>query len=247
MNVRPFLKRLVSAIFPSLCVNCRRRIEDGALCDNCKKSIETRNGFLCPKCGRRLPAQAGLLETANACHEKARFVLAAAASYENPPVRELIHALKYQGIKTTLEPLTKIIDEYVEKTFGNSELSAGGGEIRNFVIIPVPLHRAKERKRGFNQAALIAKILGKNLGIQIQENNLSRKRKTDSQTKTKNYKEREKNVAGCFRVGNPGLVGGKNIILVDDVFTSGATMKEAVRVLKSAGAKKIIGFVVAKA
>jgi len=236
MNGRSLLKRLISVIFPPLCVNCRRRIEDGALCGNCENLIEIRSGFACPECGRRLP------EAGNVCHEKAKFILAAAAPYENPAVRELICALKYQRIKTVLEPISKITSKYIEKTIGNPKFETG-----NFVLISIPLHPEKERERGFNQAVLIARIVNDKLGIGVQENNLIRVRRTSSQTRTKSYEEREKNVAGCFEVKNPELVAGKNVILVDDVFTSGATMKEAVRVLKNAGARKIIGFVVAKA
>ena len=242
MNGRSFLKRLISVIFPPLCVNCRRRMEDGALCGNCENLIEIRSGFACPECGRRLP------EAGNVCHEKAKFILAAAAPYENPAVRELICALKYQRMKTVLEPISKITSRYIEKTIGNPKFETG-----NFVLISIPLHPEKERERGFNQAVLIARIVNDKLGIGVQENNLIRVRRTSSQTKTKSYEEREKNVKDIkidFRVNeikNPELVAGKNVILVDDVFTSGATMKEAVRVLKNAGARKIIGFVVAKA
>ncbi|MFH0712846.1 MAG: ComF family protein [Candidatus Jorgensenbacteria bacterium] len=247
MDSRLFLKRLVSVIFPPLCVSCRKRIEEGALCGDCERSIEIRSGFTCPECGRRIPACAGgptrtnPLEIGNPCHEKAKFVLAAATFYEISAVRELIHALKYQRIKTALRPISEIVGKYVEKTIGDSKSG-----IQNFIIVPVPLYLKKERERGFNQATLIAGLLNKNLGIDILENNLVRKRKTNSQTKTKNYEEREKNVADCFEVKCPELIAGKNVILVDDVFTSGATMREAVRVLKNAGARKIIGFVVAK-
>lgn len=235
MNYHSFLKQLFLVLFPPLCVGCRRRIASGALCSSCEALIEIRSGFVCPKCGRRLP------EIGNTCHKETKFVLAAASFYENPVVKELVHALKYQRIRTALEPLSKIVKSYLKKVIKTKEIQNS-----IFIIIPVPLHAKKERERGFNQAALIARIVSDELKIKIHEDNLIRTKKTNPQIKTKNYKEREKNVAGCFGIKNPALIAGRNIILVDDVFTSGATMKEAVRVLKKSGARKIIGFVMVK-
>jgi competence protein ComFC len=230
------MSKILKILFPPLCVGCKKRIEDGIICRPCRETIEVKNGFTCPMCERRLP------EAKNACHPEAKFVLAAAASYQNEAVRELIHALKYQSVKTALEPLTEIINTYSQKVSGPLSLV-----ISNCVIVPVPLHPKKERERGFNQAELITRIMNNELGITVQENNLVRTKKTKSQIEVKGYEEREKNIAGCFAIKNPEFIAGRNIILVDDVFTSGATMREAVRVLKEAGARKIIGFVVAKA
>ncbi|MBI4034264.1 MAG: ComF family protein [Candidatus Brennerbacteria bacterium] len=230
-------REMLNVLFPPLCVACRRKILGSAVCADCENSIELRSGFSCPECGRRLPE-------ATRCHGK--FILAAAASYQNEAVRELVHVLKYQNVKSALLPLAGIINEYLKKLSAGGG-SAIGGKIQNFIIVPVPLYPKRERERGFNQAELIAGILNGKLGIAIQNDNLMRVRNTESQIKTKSYGEREKNVAGGFKVRRPMAVAGKNVILVDDVFTSGATMREAVRVLKEAGAKKIIGFVVAKA
>jgi len=239
----------LNVVFPPACLVCGRRGEN-ALCRECSLKIELHNSFFCPECNRRLPA-AELLKTKNLCHPETKFILAAAAPYENKVVRELIHALKYNRAKTALKPLGEIINKYLEKVMRNSELSARsgstlGGEIRNFIIVPLPLHPRKEKERGFNQAELIAGIMNKELGIMVRKNNLIRTKETKSQTETKDYEERQKNVSGAFALVSPEKVAGQNIILVDDVFTSGATMGEAVKVLKAAGARKIIGFVIAK-
>ena len=106
---------------------------------------------------------------------------------------------------------------------------------------------AKERKRGFNQAKLIAEKASVFLNIPIFNNILVKIRDTKTQTEMENYREREKNVTGCFAVSNPKLITDKKLILVDDVFTSGATTNEAVRTLRAAGAVKIIALVIAKA
>lgn len=245
----------LNVIFPAVCVGCGSRGRQ-PICERCFAEIDVNNSFFCPKCSRRLP------EAENFCHPEAKFFLAAAASYGNKPVRELIHALKYNRAKTALQPLGEIINQYSKKVFENqstqADLSArpspqcveGSGsklKIENFTIVPLPLHKHKERNRGFNQAELIAGIMNNELGITVQNNNLVRVKRTESQTKMKDIEEREANVSGAFSLERPEEIAGQNIILVDDVFTSGATMKEAVRVLKQAGARKIIGFVIAKA
>lgn len=242
MEPREIFKNFLSAVFPSLCVGCKKRIENGIICRPCREKIDIKNGFACPACNRRLP------EPRNTCHPQTKFVLAAAASYDNPAVRELIHVLKYQNMKNALLPLTDIVSAYLKKIAYCLPLTT-----HDSIIIPLPLHRRKESDRGFNQAELIAEALFRVLhehvvpSPEIETNNLTRFKKTKSQTETKNYEERARNMSGAFSLKKPERVVGKNIILVDDVSTSGATMREAVKVLKDAGARKIIGFVIAKA
>lgn len=152
--------------------------------------------------------------------------------------------LKYKRIKTALNPLTEIMGSYLEKVISNLSLV-----ISNSVIVPIPLHSKKERERGFNQAVLIAGVLHECLDVgcpKVEIGVLTKTKNTKSQTDLKNYEERTRNIEGCFALKYPEKISGKNILLVDDVFTSGATMKEAVKVLKRAGARKIIGFVIAK-
>ncbi|MCP6720196.1 MAG: ComF family protein [Patescibacteria group bacterium] len=245
MDLRNALKGLLNVIFPPLCLGCKKHTKETFLCRRCQEKIEINNAFYCPRCNRRLPAgREGFLKSKNTCHPEMKFILAAATSYQNEVIRELIHMLKYKRIKTALEPLTEIMGSYLEKVISNLLLV-----ISNSVIIPIPLHAKKERRRGFNQATLIADILHQYLEAKfpVERANLVKIKSTSSQTDLKDYEERTRNVERCFALNYPEKIKGKNILLVDDVFTSGATMKEAVRVLKLAGAKKIIGFVIAKA
>jgi len=119
-------------------------------------------------------------------------------------------------------------------------------KIENFIILPVPLHPKKERKRGFNQSKLISEAVAKNFDLEMSDC-LKRIKNNKPQASLKDNEARIKNMAGCFRIKNSELVKNKNILLVDDVFTSGATINEAVRILKESGAKKIIVLVIAKA
>jgi ComF family protein len=232
MIFKALYRQIINIIFPPLCLSCQTNLPqeriDLAICRACENEIEILSGFYCPECKRRLP------EAKKFCHPETKFILAACADYQNKVVQELIHVLKYQKLKSALAPLARIIKPYAASTLKNPA---------DFVFVPIPLHPARERERGFNQAKLIAGLLSP----QIHSNNLVRIKNTKSQVEMKNYNDREKNIAGSFCLKNPELIKGKSIVLVDDVFTSGATMKEAARVLKSAGAKTIIGFVVAKA
>ncbi len=248
MNFRKIAAGFLNIILPPLCLICKKRTAN-ALCKRCETKIDVLNAFYCPRCRRRLvkSLRCPVCKTPQALSE--RFILAAASSYQNEVVRELIHLLKYKQIKIALAPLTAIINTYLNKILRDEKL-----KIENYVIVPIPLHPRRERKRGFNQAAIIAEIVRQylkvqspNINIEIETGNLIRIKNTKSQIKLKNHEERKKNIDGCFAVSYPERIAGQNIILIDDVFTSGATMREAVKVLKEAGAKKIIGFVVAKA
>jgi ComF family protein len=122
-------------------------------------------------------------------------------------------------------------------------------KIENFIIVPVPLHRSKERQRGFNQSKLLAKNIAEHLNLKMLDA-LKRVKNTKQQAQCKNNEQRIKNVEDCFKIKNPEtaeLIKHKNILLIDDVFTTGATMNEAVRILKQNSCGRIIALVAAKA
>jgi len=237
--VNHFFELVLDIIFPPQCLICKKKLEDHVLkvvCKNCFQKIGINNGFFCPKCKKRL------YEPKNNCHPETKFILAAATFFENEIIRELIYALKYKNLKSAVEPIFEILKIYLEKI-----CAAEIFESNNFLIIPVPLHKKRERARGFNQTQLLAQKLSLFLNnVQIEKNALIKTKNTKSQTELNNYEEREKNIAGSFAANEPQKIKGRNIILLDDVFTSGATMKEAVRILKEVGAKKIIGLVIVK-
>ncbi|MDI6734484.1 MAG: phosphoribosyltransferase family protein [Patescibacteria group bacterium] len=235
-------------IFPSQCVNCQKKINkldsiNSSVCLDCFNTIEITNCFYYPLCKKRLYKPEAL------CHKEAKFILAAATFYENQTIQNLIRALKYNNVKSTAESLTLILKKYIENVF----LNRGGESLINFenyITIPIPLSPKKQRERGFNQITLVYKTLNQIMGEKLpllQENILSRIKNTRSQTKCLNYDERVKNISGAFFVKNPEAVKNKNILLIDDIFTSGATLNEAVKTLKNAQAKKIISLVIARA
>ncbi len=234
-RIRQFFE---DVLFPPLCLLCRAHLKAEEqpewLCRNCAIPFDFPVGFFCPFCKRRSPV-------IPSCHPETRFAGIAPWSYERKIVRELIHLLKYESVKTAALPLGKELGSYLLKS-----MELGGISPTNFVIIPIPLHTRKLRKRGFNQSLLLACALELR-EVPLLEKTLIRTRPTLSQTTLENPEERTKNVYGSFTLRDPESVRGKNILLVDDVFTSGATMREAARILKKAGARRIIGLAAARA
>lgn len=125
-------------------------------------------------------------------------------------------------------------------------LSGINFDATDFVFIPIPLHPKRQRERGFNQAELLARDIAVAYPVPVLTN-LIRSKLTKPQAEIHDRQLRIENMNNAFTLADPSVVQGKNIALVDDVFTSGATMNAAVSVLKAAGAKKIIAITVAKA
>jgi len=155
-----------------------------------------------------------------------------AANYQDLVLKKALWMLKYQGAKQLAKPLAELIRERIWKKL----------ETENWLVVPVPLSKNKLRHRGYNQAELIARELSGNVRADV----LFKKFHTKSQVEVKNKEERLVNIIGSFEIKNPEKIKGKKIILIDDVLTTGATMREAQKVLKSAGAKKVVGVVVAR-
>ena len=187
-------------------------------CLGCKKE----NEILCPNCLLKIsrPDTPYL----NGVH--------IAANYQDLVLKKALWMLKYQGVKQLAKPLAELIRERIWKKL----------ETENWLVVPVPLSKNKLRHRGYNQAEMIAGELSGDVRADI----LFKKFHTKSQVEVKDKEERLANIIGSFAIKNPEKIKGKKIILIDDVLTTGATMREAKKVLKQAGAKKVIGVVVAR-
>ena len=218
---------VLEILFPPICLNCRGHI-----------TRERQADLLCPNC------LDGVTIYSNVFYPDPRFSLFALGSYKNTALRELLHYLKYNGFLGAKIPLEKLIVKWLET---NLILASSFLDPR-FCLVPIPLHKSRLRKRGFNQAELIAEILSRHLNLPV-ENLLRRIRDTKSQINMRNAKEREANVKDSIEVKEDekaSLLQYRGVILVDDVYTSGATMQEAVKVLRWAGIKDIAVFVIAK-
>jgi len=149
----------------------------------------------------------------------------AAARYEGP-LREAVHAFKFEARRSLARPLADLVIE-----------QCGAGLAADVdALVPVPLGRARERERGFNQARLIAERLAASLGCHVEPGWLTRVRPTASQSDL-GAAERRANVRGAFAAA--ARVAGRHVVLVDDVLTTGATAAECGRALRAAGARAV--------
>jgi len=222
--MKGFLNTILNNIFPVNCISCKKTGFD--LCINCLS--------LSPEPER---------ESVNWS-----FSL---FDYRHPPIKKAIWLLKYKGNK-------RLADIFANVMYGRIlEELADLSQFENFrepILIPIPLAKKRQRKRGFNQALLLCENLikldknkykNKNKNFALEKNVLIKPKDGDHQARILDRNKRLKNIVGSFSVINEELIKNKNIILIDDVTTTGATLSEAKKVLKNAGARKIIAFTIA--
>lgn len=225
---RALLDYILNLLFPVTCVQCHAPVPErrwGGACPECWSSLVPLAPPFCVKCGEPAPAIEGLC---GLCIKGEHiFDFARSALLFTKTLREIIHHLKYADRVSLAKPLGGILKQCLEREAFEGDL-----------VVPVPLHRSRERARGFNQAERIAAGLGLPLATRL----LRRRKNTPSQTGlTRN--ERKRNLAGAFEV--TGEVKGK-LIIVDDVYTTGSTMNEIARTLKRAGAERVEVLTVAR-
>ena len=163
--------------------------------------------------------------------------------YSDPLIRLILWRLKYHGNKELAlflgkrasEVLIEELDEWANLT-----------EFNNPLVLAVPVSKRRLRKRGFNQAALVAKSVAEELEFEFREDYLVKGRETISQVKLKSKQERLTNLVGAFFVLNKQKLVHRNVILIDDVYTSGATVRECTKTLQAAGARKVFTLTIAR-
>lgn len=235
---------LFATLFPADCRICGEpliRIARLPVCEACLDSIHPIAGTLCSVCGERIATGYALQEVegevlCGLCRrlEPAFAKASAYGSYESG-LRDLIHMLKYQGVRPAANVLGRMLAEAI------ADLETGWAP-SSVLVIPVPLSAAKFRTRGFNQAELIArtalKLIASRDHYALATDVLERSRDTQSQIGLTPH-QRRANMRGAFRVKDRGRLSGREVLLVDDVFTTGATASECARVLRRAGAARV--------
>mgnify|MGYP001127602122 CR=1 FL=1 len=229
------LNYFLDVLFPKRCIGCLKLVKDDLnFCEDCLVKIRIFNSFFCSKCGARIP------EFQKICHKGEKFILGAATDY-NDIVKQAIWRLKFKFIKRGAYPLANLLINYFKN------LNFSNKKNKNFIVIPIPLSKKRFKERGFNQSELIAQIFANYFNFKLEKNVLYRWKHAKPQSEIDDFNLRRQNVLNCFKVLNKDLITNKNIILIDDVVTSGATFKEAVKVLKESGAKFILALAIAKA
>ncbi len=164
------------------------------------------------------------------------------ANYQDKLVKTMIWQFKYEPFLKILAPiLAFLIITHFVKTKNNLFLANG----ENSLLLPVPLSKKKKSERGYNQSEVLAFELSLALKIPLLKNALAKIKNTPSQVGL-SFEQRAQNIQGAFLIKNPLSLKNKNILLVDDVFTTGATMEECARVLKMAGAASVWGIAIAR-
>ncbi len=226
---------ILDILFPKTCLNCQK--EGSYLCYDCFSLIPILDRQYCPFCQKPKFVFDG--KTCPNCRRRHKLKgLFCAADYKNFIVKKMIRQFKYEPlVKELAKPLSSLVLAHL-KHLNISDFS-------DFLLVPVPLHERKLRERGFNPAEEIAKKLSESSNVPVLNNVLVKIKSTPAQAELKK-EEREKNIKGVFSCLNKELVANKKILLVDDVFTTGATLEECACVLKNVGAKEIWGMVVAR-
>lgn len=228
-------KLVIEIFFPKFCLGCGKWGK--YLCENCKKKIRIIKVPICPYCAKRTSdgfthPLCGALEV--------RLDGLKSLFYFSPPFPSMISSLKYRFATEMMPEITELMTEMLV-----ASISSYVG--KNAIFVPIPLHGLREKNRGFNQAELIANLIAEKCGFLVEINLLKRIKNTPPQVKTKSREKRLANLLGAFAVSREVVnkVSNKTIVLVDDVWTSGATMKEATRVLKKAGVGRVLALTLA--
>jgi len=209
---------ILDIIFPKYCIGCKKANEN--LCENCLSKIP--------------PSR-----------ESEHEFIISIFDYKNPIIKKAIWLLKYKNKTDIAKILSKLASEILIEEL--SEIKT----LKNFqnpLIIPIPLSRKRQRERKYNQAEIIAKEIIKNINdktLELSLNTLYKNKETGQQARILNRRDRLKNLSDCFVIKNIEKIKGRNIILVDDVTTTGATLVEARKTLKKAGARQIIAITLA--
>ncbi len=229
---------ILDFIFPKYCINCKKL--GNYLCPNCLTFISFDTEEICVVCNR--PAINGL--THPGCLGKYTINGVFSAICYKGAAKRLIYNFKYQPFLADLKNV--LADLFYENLIQKEEFYSVCKNNKSLILIPIPLHPSKLRSRGYNQAEILASALSKKFGFPTI-NLLKRVKKTPSLAGL-TQKIRKANIKGAFEVekDKKDTIKNATIFLVDDIFTTGATLNEAAKMLKKSGAEKVYGLALAR-
>lgn len=230
-----YARRGLDLVFPIHCIACGRTINtadnNGVYCETCRPAYHTTPGTVCPHCNAYLPTPDFIgTETCYCCEAEGkaiRGIVCIGPYHEDPQLSRMILAMKHGGRTMFSREFGSTLARSIRKQFPQETFHG---------VVPVPLHTTRYWKRGYNQSALVAKALADALGIASYKWLLSRVRRTPPQSGGR--RRRQRNVRHAFSAG--GWCHGASLILVDDVVTTGATIRESAAMLYHAGAASVV-------
>lgn len=224
---------LADLVFPPVCVTCKRPGQ--LICDECAQAVEPVRRPFCERCGR--PQVISGLALCSICRAEKQplLSLARAAALHTDPLRGMIHHFKYGHQPELAEPLVRyLLAAYAEAEWQQTRWID--------LVIPVPMFAERQKKRGYNQAELLARHFCRQSKLHYAPAALKRVRFTQPQVGL-NAQERQRNVEDAF-VAHPNLKGRK-VLLIDDVYTTGATLRACAKVLLDAGVREVYALALA--
>lgn len=230
------LKSLIIFLYPAQCRYCGENLDpsDGHyICKSCWQQVELIKRPYCETCGYPLDPIVALpdrIPSCNECPPNPWFRKARAMADYDSAVGEAIRLLKYQGKIVMAKPLADLMIEAMPIFFGMEDYD---------YIVPVPIHKKKRRERGYNQVELVGKRLSRATGIPMETRSLIKIKDTRPQVSLSRT-ERKEEVRGAFDAPDTSRIAGKRILLIDDVFTTGATASESAKTLARKGKVKYV-------
>lgn len=236
----PLGRAFIDFFFPPQCSICGQPLGKNPIdrpCPSCLSQMKIFSPPRCPRCGLGFYTSAGQDHLCSAClTEDWDFARARALGPYEGWMAEVISRFKFRGAARLARPLGTLMAEYEDAEFPFSEFD---------LLVPVPLHRQRLRERGFNQSLLLARRMAKVHSLPVNATVLQRIRHTQPQTELSGP-ERKKNIRQAFAVTRSAGIVDKRVLLIDDVFTTGATVQECSKTLLKAGAKQVDVFTLAR-
>ncbi|MFY9520567.1 MAG: ComF family protein [Caldicoprobacterales bacterium] len=230
MNIRPLVHTVLDLLYPLVyCDICQYPLDKGvshSFCPACLSTLPLIRDPRCKKCGK--PLREDLMDYCRDCQASRHLFTAGLSVYEyTQTIRDLIYRYKYQGETSLARTFGLLMGDLFAESAWPIDL-----------VMPVPLHKRKESYRGFNQSSLLADYIAYRQGLAFRDDVLLREIDTDKQASL-TRQDRMKNLKGAFTVVKPSIIKDKNILLIDDVYTTGATVDSCTASLKEAGAAKV--------
>lgn len=232
--IKELWSSLLDLVYPSniYCINCGRPIDDRypySLCPFCVRSIRWANKTICESCGKPMSITTGKCFCVECTKECRKFDRGFTCVHYGTAERALIHQLKYKDKDFLAAYLAELMYERIAAEYLEPDL-----------VVPVPMHKSKERRRGYNQAGLLAKHIAERLDRPCFPRLLIRISDTTPMSGL-TAEQRKKNIQGVFTAAKwvQSTIYDKTVLLVDDVFTTGSTAEACSEVLKAAGARKV--------
>lgn len=229
MHSRGLIDELLELLFPPRCQLCQQPGND-PLCETCLEDALFIGDPICDLCGAPMPEQRPAGQLCEECRDGRILSAARAVGLHELTLRRAVHHYKYQGRTRLAQPfgamLARVIRRATERGLPMDRCAA---------LVPVPLHPRRRAWRGFDQAELLCRHISPLIDLPVAGDVLRRVRHTTPQTSVQGAHERRENVRGAFEASGAKCLRGRALILVDDVFTTGATIEECASVLRNAG------------